>query len=75
MKISVNSYCRGARADSSGYTGYLGKQVIEVKPSNKRTNKVRLLPKGSTERKLRKLGDLFAKAFNELNFMGRDLFW
>jgi len=34
------------------------KQVIEIKPSNKRTNKARLLPKGSAERKLRKLGEL-----------------
>ncbi|MGC8593750.1 MAG: RNA-guided endonuclease TnpB family protein, partial [Nitrososphaeria archaeon] len=51
------------------------KQVIEVKPSNKRTNKIRLLPKGSTERKLEKLGDLFAKAFNELNYMRRQQFF
>jgi len=42
------------------------KQVIKVKPSNKRTSKVRLLLKGSSERKLKKLGDLFAKAFNKL---------
>ncbi|MGC8569533.1 MAG: RNA-guided endonuclease TnpB family protein, partial [Nitrososphaeria archaeon] len=47
------------------------RQVVEVKPSNKRTNRVRLLPRGSAERKLRRLGDLFAKAFNELNYIRR----
>ncbi|MGC9208948.1 MAG: RNA-guided endonuclease InsQ/TnpB family protein [Nitrososphaeria archaeon] len=47
------------------------KQVVEVRPSNRRTNKVRLLPRGSAERKLERLGDLFAKAFNELNYMRR----
>ena len=36
---------------------------------------MRLLPKGSTERKLRKLGELFAKAFNELNYMRRQQFF
>ncbi len=52
-----------------------GKQVIEVKLDNRRTNKARLLPGGSAERKLKKLGDKFAKAFNELNYMRRELFW
>ncbi|MGC9146112.1 MAG: RNA-guided endonuclease TnpB family protein, partial [Nitrososphaeria archaeon] len=49
--------------------------VVEVKPSNRRTNKIRLLPKGSTEIKLKRLGDLFAKAFNELNYMRRQQFF
>ncbi|MGC9209228.1 MAG: hypothetical protein ACP5GH_05225 [Nitrososphaeria archaeon] len=35
------------------------KQVVEVKPSNKRTNRVRLLPRGSSERKLRRFGGVF----------------
>jgi len=56
-------------------TALAEKQVIEVKPSNKRTNKVRLLPKGSAERKLERLGDMFAKAFNELNYMRRQQFF
>ncbi|MDP8022920.1 MAG: hypothetical protein RAK20_00400 [Conexivisphaerales archaeon] len=41
------------------------------KPSNRSTIKVRLLQKGSAERKLEKLRELFAKAFNELNYMKR----
>ncbi|MGC8593503.1 MAG: hypothetical protein ACP5LF_04385 [Nitrososphaeria archaeon] len=45
------------------------------KPSNRMTNKVRLLPRRSAERKLEKLGNAFTKAFNELNYMRRDLFW
>ncbi|MGC9208662.1 MAG: hypothetical protein ACP5GH_02230 [Nitrososphaeria archaeon] len=53
----------------------VAENTVEVKPSNKRTNKVRLLPKGSIERKFRKLGDLFAKAFNELNYMRRQQFF
>ncbi|MGC9208656.1 MAG: hypothetical protein ACP5GH_02200 [Nitrososphaeria archaeon] len=47
------------------------RQVVEVKPSNRRINKVRLLPRGSTERKLKRLGELFSKAFNELNYIRR----
>ncbi|MGC8664900.1 MAG: hypothetical protein ACP5SE_04450 [Nitrososphaeria archaeon] len=39
------------------------------------TNKVRLLPGGSAERKLERLGNMFAEAFNELNYIRRDLFW
>ncbi|MGC9209148.1 MAG: RNA-guided endonuclease TnpB family protein, partial [Nitrososphaeria archaeon] len=49
----------------------VAENTVEVKLSNRRTNKVRLLPRGSSERKLRRLGDLFAKAFNELNYMRR----
>jgi putative transposase len=33
------------------------------------------LPKGSAERKLEKFGDLFAKAFNELNYIRRQQFF
>ncbi|MGC8593517.1 MAG: hypothetical protein ACP5LF_04455 [Nitrososphaeria archaeon] len=51
------------------------KQVIEVKLDNRRTNKARLLPGGSAERKLERLGNMFAEAFNELNYIRRDLFW
>ncbi|MGC8599819.1 MAG: hypothetical protein ACP5LX_02000 [Nitrososphaeria archaeon] len=49
--------------------------VVEIKPSSRMTIKIRLLPEGSAERKLRKLGDLFAKAFNELNYMRRQQFF
>ncbi|MGC9208687.1 MAG: transposase, partial [Nitrososphaeria archaeon] len=49
----------------------VAENTVEVRPSDRRTNKVRLLPRGSAERKLRRLGDLFAKAFNELNYMRR----
>ncbi|MGC9209204.1 MAG: RNA-guided endonuclease TnpB family protein, partial [Nitrososphaeria archaeon] len=53
----------------------VAENTVEIKPSNKRTNKVRLLSRGSTERKLERLGDLFAKAFNELNYIRRQQFF
>ncbi len=49
--------------------------VVEVKPSSRRTIKIWLLPEGSAERKLEKLGDTFAKAFNKLNYMRRQQFF
>ncbi|QPG49180.1 transposase [Saccharolobus solfataricus] len=49
--------------------------VYEVKYSNRRTNVVRLLPNGYQERKLRKLADLSAKLFNEVNFERRQQFF
>jgi transposase len=42
--------------------------VYEVEYTNKRTNVVRLLPSGFQERKLRRIADLSAKLFNELNY-------
>jgi len=45
--------------------------VYEVKYTNRRTNVVRLLPNGFQERKLRRLANISAKLFNELNYERR----
>jgi len=45
-----------------------GGGIKEVKCSNKRTNVVRLLPNGFQERKLRRLANISAKLFNEINY-------
>ena len=49
--------------------------VYEVKYENKRTNVVRLLPNGFQERKLRKLADMSARLFNEVNYERRQQFF
>jgi len=49
--------------------------IYEVKYSNKMTNVVRLLPNGFQERKLRKLADISAKLFNEVNYERRQQFF
>ncbi|MDP8023906.1 MAG: hypothetical protein ACP5LF_03295 [Nitrososphaeria archaeon] len=53
----------------------LSQKNKQSKPSNRRANKARLLPKGSAERKLERLGDMFTKAFNELNYMSIEYFF
>ena len=52
-----------------------GEGVYEVKYENKRTNVIRLLPNGSQERKLRKLADVSARLFNEVNYERRQQFF
>jgi len=52
-----------------------GEGVYEVKPTNRRTNVVRLLPNGAQERKLRKLADACARLWNELNYERRQQFF
>jgi len=49
--------------------------IYEVEYKNKRTNVVRLLPNGFQERKLRKLADVSAKLFNEVNYERRQQFF
>ncbi|AON96453.1 IS605 family OrfB family transposase [Acidianus two-tailed virus 2] len=49
--------------------------VYEVKYSKRRANVVRLLPNGFQERKLRRLADLSAKLFNEVNYERRQQFF
>jgi len=49
--------------------------IYEVKFKNRRTNVVRLLPNGFQERKLRKLANISAKLFNELNCEKRQQFF
>jgi putative transposase len=49
--------------------------IYEVKYTNKRTNVVRLLPNGFQERKLRRLADLSAKLYNEINYERRHKFF
>ncbi|MFP3297855.1 MAG: transposase [Thermocladium sp.] len=52
-----------------------GEDIKEIKHNNKRTNVVRLLPNGFQERKLRRLADISAKLFNEINYERRQQFF
>jgi len=45
--------------------------IYEVTYSNKRTNVVRLFPNGFQERKLKRLANISAKLFNEINYERR----
>jgi putative transposase len=49
--------------------------IYEVEFKNKRTNVVRLLPNGFQERKLRRLANISAKLFNELNYERKQQFF
>jgi len=49
--------------------------IYEVKYTNRRTNVVRLLPNGFQERKLKKLTNISAKLFNEVNYERRQQFF
>jgi transposase len=49
--------------------------IYEVTYSNKRTNVVRLLSNGFQERKLKKLANITAKLFNEINYERRQQFF
>mgnify|MGYP001626265219 CR=1 FL=1 len=49
--------------------------VYEVEYSNKRANVVRLLPNGFQERKLRRLANISANLFNEVNYERRKQFF
>ncbi|ADY01906.1 transposase, IS605 OrfB family [Vulcanisaeta moutnovskia 768-28] len=52
-----------------------GEGVREVEFSNVRTNVVRLLPNGFQDRKLRRLANISAKLFNEVNYERRQQFF
>ena len=52
-----------------------GEDTKEIEFTNKRTNVVRLLPNGFQERKLRRLADISAKLFNEVNYERRQQFF
>jgi len=51
-----------------------GEGIKEVK-HNKRTIVIRLLPNGFQERKLRRLANISAKLFNEVNYERRQQFF
>jgi len=55
--------------------GMPGEGVYEVKYTNVRTNVVRLLPNGFQERRLRRLANVSAKLWNELNYERRRQFF
>jgi len=55
--------------------GMPGEGIYPVENKNKRTNVVRLLPNGAQERKLRKLADVCARLYNELNYERRQQFF
>ena len=52
-----------------------GGGIKEIEFTNKRTNLVRLLPNGFQERKLRRLANISAKLFNEVNYERRQQFF
>jgi putative transposase len=52
-----------------------GEGVYPVEYKNRRTNVVRLFPNGAQERRLRRLADVCAKLWNELNFERRRQFF
>jgi putative transposase len=52
-----------------------GEGIYPVEFTNRRTNVVRLLPNGAQERKLRRLADVTAKLYNELNYERRQQFF
>jgi putative transposase len=52
-----------------------GEGIREVKYAGRRTNVVRLLPSGFQERKLRRLANISAKLFNEVNYERRQQFF
>ena len=52
-----------------------GGGIKEIKHSNRRAIVVRLLPNGFQERKLRRLADISAKLFNEVNYERRQEFF
>ncbi|MFP3299266.1 MAG: transposase, partial [Thermocladium sp.] len=52
-----------------------GEDTKEIEFTNKRTNVVRLLPNGFQERKLRRLANISAKLFNEVNYERRQEFF
>ncbi len=52
-----------------------GEGIYEVKPTNRRTNVVRLLPNGFQERRLRRLADACARLYNEVNYERRQQYF
>jgi len=52
-----------------------GEGIKEIEFKNRRTNVVRLLPNGFQERKLRRLANISAKLFNEVNYERRQEFF
>jgi putative transposase len=52
-----------------------GEGVYEVEFRNKRTNVIRLLPNGFQERRLRRLADVSARLYNEVNYERRRQFF
>ena len=52
-----------------------GGGIHEVKYTNVRTNVVRLLPNGYQERRLRRLADVSARLYNEVNYERRQQFF
>ena len=52
-----------------------GGGIKEIEFKNRRTNVVRLLPNGFQERKLRRLANISAKLFNEINYERRQQFF
>ena len=55
--------------------GMPGEGVYPIEYKNRRTNVVRLLLNGAQERRLRRLANISARLFNELNYERRQQFF
>jgi putative transposase len=72
---SLGELGRGSWGPAPTPAGMPREGVYPVEFTNRRTNVVRLLPNGAQERKLRKLADVCARLYNELNYERRQQFF
>jgi len=72
---SLGELVRGLWGPAPTPAGMPGEGVYEVKYTNRRTNVVRLLLNGYQERRLRRLANISARLFNELNYERRQQFF
>ncbi|WP_084761144.1 RNA-guided endonuclease TnpB family protein, partial [Caldivirga sp. MU80] len=72
---SLGELVRESWGSAPTSAGMPGEGVYEVEFRNKRTNVIRLLPNGHQERRLRRLANISARLFNELNYERRQQFF
>jgi putative transposase len=72
---SLGELAKGLWGPAPTSAGMPGEGIYEVEFKNTRTNVIRLLPNGFQERKLRRLANISAKLFNELNYERRQQFF
>ena len=72
---SLGELVRGLWGPAPTPAGMPGEGIYEVKYTNRRTNVVRLLLNGYQERRLRRLANISARLFNELNYERRQQFF
>jgi len=72
---SLGELVRESWGSAPTSAGMPGEGVYEVEFRNKRTNVIRLLPNGHQERRLRRLADVSARLWNEVNYERRRQFF